>query len=148
MSKLRTGEPWMPAPAYGRSLRGLTLNLLVEDVARSLPFHLRVLGAEAVYHDPDIAVLRHAEAEWMLHAWHTYDAHPLHPLLAADAPACAGPELRLHGRDPDRAERVAREMGYEVVQASADKPHGLRECFVRDGDGYLWVPDTPTAQAS
>ncbi len=27
--KLRTGDPWMPAPQYSRSLSGLTLNLLV-----------------------------------------------------------------------------------------------------------------------
>ena len=30
--KLRSGDPWMPAPVYGRSLIGLTVNLLVRDV--------------------------------------------------------------------------------------------------------------------
>ncbi len=143
MTKKRSGEPWMPAPEYGRSLSGLTVNLLVEDIARALPFHLRVLGASAVYHDPDIAVLRFAHAEWMLHAWHTYDAHPLHPQLTAGAQHAPGAELRLHGRDPDTAERAARELGYAVIQASDDKPHGLRECYLRDGDGHLWVPDVP-----
>ena len=33
--KKRTGDPWMPAPAYGRSLVGLGVNLMVEDVARA-----------------------------------------------------------------------------------------------------------------
>jgi hypothetical protein len=37
--KLRTGDPWMPGSVYGRSLRGLTLNLLVRDIATALPFH-------------------------------------------------------------------------------------------------------------
>jgi len=145
MTKLRSGEPWMPAPRYGRSLRGLTVNLLVREIAASLPFHLEVLEAAAVYHDPDIAVLRYRDAEWMLHAWHTYDAHPLHAVLTSPAARGVGVELRLHGRDPDRAERAARSRGYEVVQHSSDKPHGLRECFLRDRDGYVWVPGVPSS---
>ena len=56
--KLRTDDPWMPADAYGKSLQGLTVNLLVRDVEAALPFHLRVLAAEAIYSDPDFAVLR------------------------------------------------------------------------------------------
>jgi hypothetical protein len=147
MTKQRTGDPWMTAPAYGRTLTGLTLNLLVRDVAASLPFHLQVLAAAAVYHDPDIAVLRFAHAEWMLHAWHTYDAHPLHPALVSGAPRGVGTELRLHGRDPDAAERAARAHGFEVVQPASDKPHGLRECFLRDTDGYIWVPGVPRSSA-
>lgn len=143
MTRKRTGEPWMPAPEYGRSLTGLGLNLLVEDIARSVPFHTRVLGAQIVYQDPDIAVLRLGDAEWMLHAWHTYDAHPLHEELTSSAPRGVGAELRLHGRDPDTAEREAHDHGYAVVQATRDKPHGLRECFIRDADGYIWVPGVP-----
>ena len=48
----------MPAPDYGRSLRGLTVNLLVRDIEASLAFQRAVLCAEVVYADPDIAVLR------------------------------------------------------------------------------------------
>jgi hypothetical protein len=33
--KLRTGEPWMSAREYGRSLKALTLNLLVPDIERA-----------------------------------------------------------------------------------------------------------------
>ena len=66
--KLRTGNPWMPADEYGRSLRGLSINLLVADVARSKAFQTEVLGAELVYADPDFAVLRGFGGEWMLHA--------------------------------------------------------------------------------
>ena len=53
-------------------------------------------------------------------------------------------ELRLHGRDPDAAEARARELGYTVLAGALDKPHGLREAYIVDGDGYLWVPDVPT----
>ena len=141
--KRRTGDPWMPAPEYGRSLRGLTLNLLVRDVARALPFHQEVLEAEVVYHDPDFAVLRRDGVEWMVHADHTYDQHPLHATLTSGRARGIGAELRLHGRDPDAAEAAARRLGFTVLAPAADKPHGLREAFLLDADGYLWVPDVP-----
>ncbi|MCP5149510.1 MAG: VOC family protein [Ectothiorhodospiraceae bacterium] len=133
----------MPAPEYGRTLRGLGINLVVREIERALPFQREVLGATVVYADPDIAVLRLDAAEWMLHAAHTYDAHPLHPDLVAPGPRGLGVELRMHGRDPDAAAAAARRLGYEVVQAPADKPHGLREAFIRDRDGFLWVTDVP-----
>ena len=133
----------MPAPAYGRSLTGLGINLLVRDIDAALPFHRVVLDAEIVYSDPDIAVLRREGVEWMLHAHHTYDAHPWHPTLTSDAPRGVGAELRLHGRDPDAAEAAARHLGFEIIQAAADKPHGLREAYIADRDGYVWVPDVP-----
>jgi len=145
MTKKRTGDPWMPAPEYGRGLTGLGVNLLVRDVATSLPFHRQVLGAAVVYADADIAVLRVGAVEWMLHAWHTYDAHPLHAQLVSRDPRGVGVEIRLHGRDPDAAEAAARAHGFEVIQPAQDKPHGLRECFLRDADGYVWVPGRPLA---
>jgi catechol 2,3-dioxygenase-like lactoylglutathione lyase family enzyme len=142
--KLRTGDPWMPAPRYGRALQGLTLNLLVRDITRSLPFHREVLGAQVVYSDPDFAVLRHGEVEWMLHADHTYLDHPLHASLSEDGPRGVGAELRLHGRDPDEAESAACRLGCTVLAGAIDKPHGLREVYLIDPDGYLWVPDLPS----
>ncbi|NCF26888.1 MAG: hypothetical protein GWP69_05880 [Gammaproteobacteria bacterium] len=145
MSKKRTGDPWMPAPRYARTLKGLTVNLLVRDIAAALPFHRQVLGATLIYSDPDIAVLRGTDAEWMLHADHTYDAHPLHAALVKATTRGLGAELRLHGRDPDEAEKQARRLGFDVIEASADKAHGLREVFLRDADGYVWVPDVPLA---
>ena len=84
--KKRTADPWMPAPAYARTLKGLGVNLLVRDIEASLPFHRQVLGAELVYADPDFAMLRGCGAEWMLHADHTYDKHPLFGSLTADLP--------------------------------------------------------------
>lgn len=139
--KLRTGEPWMPAAAYGRSLNGLTVNLLVADIERALVFQSDVLAAEVVYRDPDFAAIRGYGSEWCLHADHTYDGHPLHASLRPDIARGIGTELRLHGRDPDAAEAKARELGYTVLAPAADKPHGLREAYLVDGDGYLWVAD-------
>ena len=133
----------MPAADYGRSLRGLSLNLLVRDIAAALPFHRDVLGAEVIYSDPDFAALRHGEAEWMLHADHTYLEHPLHHRLASAQSRGTGAELRLHGRDPDAAEAAARRLGFTVLAGAANKGHGLREVYLIDADGYLWVPDVP-----
>jgi len=144
MTKRRAGDPWMPAPEYGRSLTGLTANVLVRDVDAALPFQVEVLGASVVYSDPDVAVLRLGAAEWMLHAHHTYDAHPWHEVLVSDRPRGVGVELRVHGRDPDEAAGVARRLGFEVLQDPADKPHGLREAFIVDAEGYTWVPDVPS----
>ncbi|MEE8275414.1 MAG: VOC family protein [Alphaproteobacteria bacterium] len=143
--KLSTRDPWMPAPDYGRSLEGLTINLLVSDVAAALAFHREVLDAEVVYDDPDFAVLRRGSAEWMLHADHTYKDHPLHGSLTGELARGIGAELRLHGRDPDEAEAAARRLGFTVLQGAMDKPHGLREAFLIDADGYLWVADVPLA---
>ena len=142
--KLRVGEPWMPAKDYGRSLHGLTVNLLVADLAAALTFQRQVLGATVVYSDPDFAVCSAAGAEWMLHADHTYDKHPMLSTLDAPHPRGAGLEIRLHGCDPDAAEAAARLHGFEVLSPATDKGHGLREAYVRDRDGYIWVPDVHT----
>ena len=128
--KLREGESWMPADEYGRSLSGLGVNLLVADVARALRFQTAVLGAFS--------------AEWMFHADHTYHDHPLRGSLTPELARGIGVELRLHGCDPDAAERHARELGYTVLAGAIDKPHGLREAYLLDADGYLWVPDLPS----
>ena len=143
MATKRTGTPWMPAGDYGRGLTGLGINLLVGDVAASVAFAQAVLGAEPVYADADFAVLRHGGAEWMLHADHTYEDHPLHGFVAGLEGRGAGAELRLHHCDPDRAEAAARAAGYTILAGAADKPHGLREAFILDPDGYCWVPDIP-----
>jgi len=147
MAKKRTTEPWMPAPDYGRSLAGLTINLLVRDIDRAVAFAQTVLGAELVHGDADFAVLRRdaggTVAEWMLHADHTYGDHPLLALTGDGALRGAGVELRLHGCDPDAAVARALARGDVVLAPPADKPHGLREAYLVDPDGYVWVPDVP-----
>jgi uncharacterized glyoxalase superfamily protein PhnB len=147
MAKMRGDQvPWMPAADYGRSLKGFQVNLLVRDVARAVAFAREVLDAAVVYADADFAVLRHgAAAEWMLHADHTYGGHPLLALTGDGAVRGAGIELRLHDHDPDRAADAATRLGYTVLAAASDKPHGLREAYIADPDGYVWVPDRPLA---
>ena len=134
------GEPWMAADAYGRSLTGMGVNLLVREVARSVAFLTEVLKLETVYADADFAVLRHGDRDVILHADHTYAAHPLLALTGDGALRGAGVELRLYGIDPDAAEARARARGDTVFAETRDKPHGLRECYLADPDGYIWVP--------
>ena len=147
MAKKSESAPWMPAPDYGRSLSGLSINLLVRDVDRAVAFAREVLGATLVHGDADFAVLRFAAAgavaEWMLHADHTYGDHPLLALTGDGSLRGAGAEFRLHGCDPDAAAARAERRGDPVLAVPADKPHGLREAYLVDPDGYVWVPDVP-----
>jgi catechol 2,3-dioxygenase-like lactoylglutathione lyase family enzyme len=131
----------MPASEYSRTLKGLTLNLLVKEIEPALSFAQEVLGAEVVYSDPDFAVLSANGAEWMLHADHTYDKHPMGKTVTTGIARGIGAEIRLHGCDPDAAEQAARSGNYEVISSAIDKGHGVREAFIRDQDGYVWVPD-------
>lgn len=134
----------MPAADYGRSLRGFGVNLLVRDIAKATAFQVDVLGADIVFQDRDFAVLSRRDAngsahQWMLHADHTYADHPLLALTGDGAVRGAGVELRLYDHDPDSAEARAQARGDHVLAGSADKPHGLRECYLVDPDGYVWV---------
>ena len=141
--KKSTKTPWMPAPKYGKSLEGFTINLIVRDIKRSLQFQTEVLGANIVYEDEDFAVLDGYGGEWMLHVDHTYEDHPLLGLLGGEVQRGAGVELRLHGCSPDQAAEKAKELGFHILAPPIDKPHGLREAYILDEDGYIWVPDLP-----
>ena len=138
--KLATQPPWMPAPEYGRRLRGLGVNLIVRDIFAALSFQSEVLAAEILHNDPDFAAMQAFGAEWMLHADHTYNNHPVNGILNNCPARGIGVELRLYGRNPDDAEAKARTLGFEVLAGSLDKPHGLREAYIIDQDGYLWIP--------
>ena len=146
MTKRRVGVPWMSAVDYGRSLRGMSINLLVYDIKRAVEFQTEVLGAVAVYSDPDFAVMKGFHAEWMLHADHTYSNHPLGGSLNVSLARGVGVELRLHGCDPDAAQERARARGEIILAEATDKPHGLREAYLIDPDGYIWVPDLPFSE--
>ncbi|MFI5182400.1 MAG: hypothetical protein ACHQPI_13520 [Thermoanaerobaculia bacterium] len=142
--KLRTGEPWMTARDYGRSLRGLTLNLLAPDIERAVHFQREVLRTRVVYSDVDFAMVQGFGAEWMFHADHTYEGHAMKGVIARSTQRGAGAEFRLHGCDPDAAETAARLLGYRILETATDKNYGLREAHLVDADGYVWVPDVPT----
>jgi uncharacterized glyoxalase superfamily protein PhnB len=139
MTKRRAGEPWMPAEEYGPSLPTLTVNLLVSDMARALAFYREVLLAEVRYDDPDFAALRLLGVDLMLHADHAYDGHPWYPSLRDGERRGLGAELRLFGMDPDSLVTRARARGAAVLGEPADKPHGWREAWVQDPEGYVWA---------
>lgn len=145
---LHGGGPGVrPDPvAFGRAIpAGLGLNLLVRDVGRALAWQSAVLGAEPGYSDEDFAIFSAPGAFWMLHHDRTYRGHPLLGIaVGAGEGRGAGAELRLYGRDPDAAVQSARAiggtLGGHVLAEAADKPHGVREAFLIDPEGYCWVP--------
>ena len=139
MTKKRVGEPWMPADEYGRALPGFSVNLLVADIARSIAFYRDVLGCEVRYSDPDFAAMRLGELDFMLHADHAYDGHPWAGRLGRERRRGLGAELRLFEVDPDAAVARARQAGAVVLLPATDKPHGWREAWLEDPDGYVWA---------
>jgi len=139
MTKKRTGEAWMPAGEYGRSLPKFSVNLLVRDVQASVPFYRDVLGASVRYADMDFAALNLQGLEFMLHADHAYDHHPSYARLSAAGPRGTGAELRVMGIDPDAAQRRAEAAGAKIIQPATDFPHGWRDVMLEDPDGYIWA---------
>jgi catechol 2,3-dioxygenase-like lactoylglutathione lyase family enzyme len=139
------------ADDYGRGLKGFGVNLLVRDVPRTVAFSRDILEAETALADKDFAVLRHRVnghvlAEWMLHADGTYHSNPLLSLISESGARGGGVELRLYYVDPDAAVKRAREKDYVVLMEPADKPHGMREAYILDPDGYCWVVSMPLAK--
>lgn len=139
----RTGTPWMPAAEFGQSLSGLGNNLLVSDIAAMTDFLSTVLGAEVTYQDPDFAVVAISGGALILHADHSYSDHPYRASVEDQQVRGAGLEIRLYDVDPDTAEAAARARDFIVLDASTDKPHGLREAFLIGPDGYCFVPSRP-----
>jgi catechol 2,3-dioxygenase-like lactoylglutathione lyase family enzyme len=144
MTTKRTGESWMPADDYGRTLPFFTVNLLVCNISKSLPFYTDVLGASVVYSDADFAALKLRELHFMLHADHAYDQHPWYSPLASGERRGLGAELRLFHTDPDVLESRARKFGAVILQPAQEKPHGWRDVIVADPDGYAWAVGLPS----
>jgi uncharacterized glyoxalase superfamily protein PhnB len=141
MTMKRSGSSWMAADDYGRAMPTFSVNLLVRDVQASVVFYRGVLGATIRYADTDFAALNLGGAEFMLHADHTYDHHPLFARIQdAGAPLRGtGAELRVMGVDPDAVQARAQAAGATIIQSAADFPHGWRDVMVADPDGYIWA---------
>ena len=134
----------MPAPDYGASLQGFTVNLLTQNLPRALLFQRDVLVAEMLHEDDDLLIVSGFGNSWMLHADHTYDKHALLADTQSTNRRGAGVELRLHGCDPDSTAERAAKHGFSILDGPRDQPdHGLREVHIIDDDGYIWVPDIP-----
>jgi uncharacterized glyoxalase superfamily protein PhnB len=146
MTKTRTGDAFMPADDYGRALPKFSVNLLVRSVEKSLPFYGDILGATVRYADGDFAALALLDIDFMLHADHTYDHHPLYERLQGAGPRGTGAELRVLGIDPDALEARARAAGVTILRPAQDFPHGWRETTLVDPDGYIWAVGFPTVK--
>ena len=139
MTTKRTGTPWLTPAEYGRTLAGLSLNLIVRDIARSLPFYRDVLGFTVHYADADFAALQLADAKVQLHADHAYGHQPWAARLADGSPRGFGAEIRIMGIDPDAAERRARDHRVSVLSGPKDWAHGWRDVVLEDPDGYTFA---------
>jgi catechol 2,3-dioxygenase-like lactoylglutathione lyase family enzyme len=132
----------MASDAYGKTLAGLSLNLIVRDVATSVPFYREVLGMTVHYADLDMAALQLDTTQIVLHADHTYDKQPWAPRLREAGKRGVGAEIRILGIDPDAAERRAKERGATVLLGARDWPHGWRDVVLEDPDGYTFAVGT------
>jgi predicted enzyme related to lactoylglutathione lyase len=139
MTKTRTGDAFMHADEYGRGLPKFSVNLLVRQVETSVKFYRDVVGVNVRYADGDFAALELQGWEFMLHADHTYDHHPLYSRLGGAGLRGDGAELRFLGVDPDAIEERARVAGATILQEARDFPHGWRDVMVVDPDGYVWA---------
>ena len=133
------------AEAFGASLKGMGLNLLVRDVLGTANFLQNVFGMKVFQPSADFAIVTYGDQILQLHSDATYHSHPLPSLLPEAGPRGGGIELRLYDTDPDEAEKLAEahQHATTLLQPPTDKPHGLRECVILCENGYAWVPSRP-----
>ena len=128
------------AAEFGRALKGLGLNILISDVATTVLFLEQVLQMKTHRSNRDFAVLEYHRTYFQLHADHTYHSNPLPSLIPQVGKRGAGIELRLYDTDLDVCEEKARVFDYVVLRECENRPHGLRECYLLDPNGYCWMP--------
>jgi len=133
----------MSAADHGRTLTGLSVNLIVRDVARSVPFYTDVLELRLLYSDEDFAAFERDGVRVQLHADHAYARMPWAGRLRDESRRGLGAEIRILGIDPDAAERRARDRGFTVAVPVRDWPHGWRDCVLEDPDGYTFAVRVP-----
>ena len=144
MATKSTKKNWaITAADFGKSLKGFGINLLVTDMKASIDFSKNVLNAQITYWNEDFAVLHHGDAQWMLHTDHTYENNSLLGFVQNTEGRGQGVELHLYELDPDAAEARALAHDSILLAGCLNKPHGLRECYILDPDGYCWVASRP-----
>ena len=145
----------MDAAEVGRALRGFGLNLLCRQVIPLAESIASVLEMRVIRANDDYAIIAGPQVAKsliiQLHADATYHANPLPSLLPEPGAGAgvgargAGAEFLVFDMDPDAAARRAEVAGWYVLQPPTDKPHGLRECYLLDLEGYCWVPGSVIA---
>ncbi|MEM9549627.1 MAG: glyoxalase [Pseudomonadota bacterium] len=133
------------ADRFGRSLRGIGLNLLVRSVPEECAFLETVFEMTAHQVTADFAIVTYGTQVFQLHSDGTYHSNPLLGLLPETPPRGAGLEIRLYDSDPDVTVPRAMGFGAVILQEPTDKPHGLREAYILCENGYAWVPSKPKA---
>ncbi|UWQ62594.1 glyoxalase [Leisingera caerulea] len=131
------------ADSFGRSLRGIGINLLVRDVPAEMSFLETVFAMKGHQVTQDFAIVTYGGQVFQLHSDGSYAENPLLGLLPENPPRGAGIEIRLYDTDPDQAVALAAAAGFTVLQVPTDKPHGLREAYILCDNGYAWVPSRP-----
>ncbi|MDW3223479.1 MAG: glyoxalase [Paracoccaceae bacterium] len=131
------------AEDFGKSLRGIGLNLLVRDVRATAAFLAGVFDVGVHRLSEDFAIITYGAEVFQLHSDGTYGANPLLGLLPENPPRGAGIEIRFYDTDPEEAVAKAEALGAMILHAPTDKPHGLREAYILCADGYAWVPSRP-----
>jgi uncharacterized glyoxalase superfamily protein PhnB len=131
------------AEAFGASLRGIGLNLLVRDVLAECSLLETVFGMKSHQSTVDFAIVTYGSQVFQLHSDGTYHSNPLQGLLPENPPRGGGIEIRLYDTDPDAAAVRAHAAGAMVLQEPTDKPHGLRETYILCENGYAWVASRP-----
>ena len=140
----------IPAPEFGRSLKGIGLNLLVRDVKALAQFLTDVFEMRAFQVTADFAIMTYGDQVFQLHSDATYHSNPYFGLIPEIDPRGAGAEIRLYDTDPDIAVEKAAAHPHEasILQHPTDKPHGLREAYILCENGYAWVPSAPLGACS
>lgn len=136
------------AKDFGASLKGLGINLLCRDVRKTASFLEDVFDMGIHRLSADFAIVTYCLQVFQLHADGTYHSNPLLSLLPEAPPRGGGIELRLYDTDPEKAVERAKSHDATILQPPTDKPHGLREAYILDRDGYAWVPSRPLRDAS
>jgi hypothetical protein len=128
---------------FGKSLRGIGINLLVRDVIEQCQFLEAVFLVKTHRVSADFAIVTYGDQVFQLHSDGTYHSNPLQGLLPDNPPRGAGIEIRFYDTDPEEAVKRAKALNAVILQEPTDKPHGLREAYILCENGYAWVPSRP-----
>ena len=137
MTKERTGDAWMPADEYGRAMPKFSLNLLVREVERSLPFYKNRARRDCALRRPGFRRAESAGRGFYAAFPPRLRPSPLFERLKVGGARGTGAELRVMGIDPDVVEKRAQAAGAKIIQPAMDFPYGWRDVMLEDPDGYI-----------